>query len=144
MKLQYYETTGARFVRSAPTAARPRACGRTDEPHIAGATPRKRSPRREGAFTMVEVAISLAVIGFALCLLVVAFGFIAPNLGSEFVPKLSEGAVTINVVRLAGTDLDESIRYNTQMEKALLKEFPDVKASRGRGRGEFAGWARQA
>ncbi len=67
----------------------------------------------------------LAVIGFALCLLLVAFGLIAPNLGSEFVPKLSEGAIVINVVRLAGTSLDESIRYNTQMERAVLKEFPD-------------------
>ncbi|REJ65006.1 MAG: AcrB/AcrD/AcrF family protein [Planctomycetota bacterium] len=67
----------------------------------------------------------LAVIGFALCLLVIAFGLIAPNLGSEFVPKLSEGAIAINVVRLAGTNLDESIRYNTQMERAILKEFPD-------------------
>lgn len=67
----------------------------------------------------------LAVIGFALCILVVAFGLIAPNLGSEFVPKLSEGAVAINVVRLAGTDLDETIRYNTQMERAILKDFPD-------------------
>ncbi len=67
----------------------------------------------------------LAVIGFALCILVVAFGLIAPNLGSEFVPKLSEGAVAINVVRLAGTNLDESIRYNTQMERAILKDFPD-------------------
>ena len=28
-------------------------------------------------------------------------------------------------MRLAGTDLDESIRYNTQMEQAILKEFPD-------------------
>jgi len=67
----------------------------------------------------------LAVIGFALCILVVAFGLIAPNLGSEFVPKLSEGAIAINVVRLAGTNLDESIRYNTQMERAILNEFPD-------------------
>ncbi|MCA9120719.1 MAG: efflux RND transporter permease subunit [Planctomycetaceae bacterium] len=67
----------------------------------------------------------LAVIGIALCLLLVAFGLIAPNLGSEFVPKLSEGALAINVVRLAGTDLDESIRYNTQMERAILSEFPD-------------------
>jgi len=67
----------------------------------------------------------LAVIGFAGCLLVIAFGMIAPNLGSEFVPKLSEGAIAINVVRLAGTDLDESIRYNSQMERALLQEFPD-------------------
>src|SRR5207253_6463304 len=67
----------------------------------------------------------LFVIGFALCVLVVAFGMIAPNLGSEFVPRLSEGAVCINVVRLAGTDLEESIRANTRMEKAVLKAFPD-------------------
>jgi cobalt-zinc-cadmium resistance protein CzcA len=66
-----------------------------------------------------------AVIGFAACVLIVAFGMIAPHLGSEFVPRLSEGAVAIGVARLAGTDLDESIRYNTQMEKAILAEFPD-------------------
>ena len=66
-----------------------------------------------------------AVIGLAACVLIVAFGMIAPNLGSEFVPRLSEGAVAIGVVRLAGTDLDESIRYNTQMERVILAEFPD-------------------
>ena len=66
----------------------------------------------------------LVVIGFALCVLVVAFGMIAPNLGSEFVPRLSEGAIVINVVRLAGTDLDESIRTNTLMEKAILRGVP--------------------
>jgi cobalt-zinc-cadmium resistance protein CzcA len=65
------------------------------------------------------------VMGFALCVLVVAFGMIAPNLGSEFVPRLSEGAIVINVVRLAGTDIDDSIRTNTLMEKAMLKAFPD-------------------
>src|ERR1700733_10624096 len=66
-----------------------------------------------------------AVIGLAACVLIVAFGMIAPNLGSEFVPRLSEGAIAIGVVRLAGTDLNESIRYNTQIERAILAEFPD-------------------
>ncbi|HBL45298.1 MAG TPA: CusA/CzcA family heavy metal efflux RND transporter, partial [Planctomycetaceae bacterium] len=47
-------------------------------------------------FTMHHKA---AVIGFALSILFVAFGLIAPNLGTEFVPRLSEGAVVINVVR---------------------------------------------
>lgn len=47
------------------------------------------------------------------------------QLGSEFVPRLSEGAMVVNVVRLAGTDLLESVRYNTQMEKAILARFPD-------------------
>jgi cobalt-zinc-cadmium resistance protein CzcA len=66
-----------------------------------------------------------AVFVFAACALVVAFGMIAPNLGSEFVPRLSEGAVTINVIRLAGTDLEESLQGNTAMERLLLDKFPD-------------------
>ncbi len=49
---------------------------------------------------------------------------VARSLGSEFVPRLSEGAIVANVVRLAGTDLDETIRYNTQIERALLAAFP--------------------
>ncbi len=67
----------------------------------------------------------LAVMGFAASVLILAFGMIAPNLGSEFVPKLSEGALVVGVIRLAGTDLDESVRANTQMEKAILAAFPD-------------------
>jgi cobalt-zinc-cadmium resistance protein CzcA len=66
-----------------------------------------------------------AVITIAICVLVFAFGMIAPNLGSEFVPRLSEGSITIGVVRLAGTDLEESIRVNTKMEQIVLKAFPD-------------------
>ena len=67
----------------------------------------------------------LAVMGFAASVLILAFGMIAPNLGSEFVPRLSEGAIAIGVVRLAGTDLDESIRFNTEMERVILATFPD-------------------
>jgi len=66
-----------------------------------------------------------AVIGFAACVLAVAFGLVAPNLGTEFVPRLSEGAIAISVVRLAGTDLQDSIQYNTRMEQAVLAQFPD-------------------
>jgi cobalt-zinc-cadmium resistance protein CzcA len=65
------------------------------------------------------------VVGFAACVLFAAFAWIAPNLGSEFVPRLSEGAIAINVIRLTGTDLEDSIKYNTQMEKAVLAHFPD-------------------
>ncbi len=73
-------------------------------------------------FTMRQKTV---VIAFALGVLLFAFGFVAPNLGSEFVPKLSEGALAINVVRLAGTELDESVRYNTQMERSVMEAFPD-------------------
>ncbi len=67
----------------------------------------------------------VAVMGFAASVLILAFGLIAPNLGSEFVPRLSEGAIAIGVVRLAGTDLDESVRFNTEMERVILASFPD-------------------
>ena len=73
-------------------------------------------------FTMHHKTI---VIGSALLLLVSVFALVAPNLGSEFIPRLSEGAITLNVVRLAGTTMEESIRYNTKMEQVLLEKFPD-------------------
>lgn len=73
----------------------------------------------------LTMRFKLAVLLFAVGALAVAFGMIAPHLGSEFIPKLSEGAIVVNVVRLAGTDLDESNRYNTQMERTLLESFPD-------------------
>jgi heavy metal efflux system protein len=66
-----------------------------------------------------------AVIGFAVVILVVAFGFIAPSLGSEFVPTLSEGAIEINVVHLADTPIERSIEDNTKIEQILLLAFPD-------------------
>lgn len=67
------------------------------------------------------------VVGFAASVMFVAFGLIAPNLGSEFLPRLSEGAIAISIVRLTGTDLEDSVRLNTQMEKAVLAKFrPEV------------------
>ncbi len=62
----------------------------------------------------------------AIALLVVAnAAFLATRLGSEFVPRLSEQSIVINTVRIAGISLDESIRYGTQIERHLLKKFPD-------------------
>jgi heavy metal efflux system protein len=46
------------------------------------------------------------------------------NLGGEFVPRLSEGTLVVNILRLPGTDLNEAMRYNTRMEKLLLRKFP--------------------
>jgi cobalt-zinc-cadmium resistance protein CzcA len=66
-----------------------------------------------------------AVLGITAGLLIVSFGMIAPQLGAEFVPRLSEGALVMNVIRLAGTDLDESIRRNSQLEQVILEKFPD-------------------
>ena len=50
---------------------------------------------------------------------------VATRLGREFVPRLQEGAIVINTVRLASVSLDESVRYGTQLEQVLLQAFPD-------------------
>lgn len=66
----------------------------------------------------------LAVLGLALAASFVAV-LIARGLGSEFIPRLSEGALVINVRHLPGTSLEEVNRSNTVMEQLLLAEFPD-------------------
>ncbi|MCB1093213.1 MAG: efflux RND transporter permease subunit, partial [Verrucomicrobiae bacterium] len=57
--------------------------------------------------------------------LLVVTGLIATRLGGEFIPRLSEGAVVANTIRLAGTSIGESTDYNTRIEQLLLEEFPD-------------------
>ncbi len=47
------------------------------------------------------------------------------RLGSEFVPRLSEGSLVINTIRLSGVSLEESLRYGTHIEGMLKKRFPD-------------------
>jgi cobalt-zinc-cadmium resistance protein CzcA len=49
----------------------------------------------------------------------------ALRLGTEFVPRLSEGSIVINAVRLAGVSLEESVRYGLQIEKMLMERFPE-------------------
>jgi cobalt-zinc-cadmium resistance protein CzcA len=78
-----------------------------------------------GPILRLTMEHKLVVIGITVGVLVVAFGTIAPHLGSEFVPQLSEGAVVIGITRPSGTDLDECVRYNTRMEQAIQNTFPD-------------------
>src|SRR5205085_4898928 len=65
------------------------------------------------------LAMGAAAVALVLSIVIVS------RLGSEFVPKLSEGAIVIGIVRPPGTNLDESLRINQRMEKILLREFPD-------------------
>ncbi len=69
----------------------------------------------------------LAVLLFGALVLAITFGVMAPPLWKDavFVPKLSEGAITLGTVRLAGTSLADSVEANTNVEKALLAAFPN-------------------
>ncbi len=66
----------------------------------------------------------LVVVGAALGLAVAA-AMLGSDLGTEFIPRLSEGSIVIATQRLASVSLEESIRYGTQLEKLLLEKFPD-------------------
>ena len=56
---------------------------------------------------------------------VVAGALIAAQLGAEFVPRLGEGTIVANTIRMAGVTVDESVRVSTRMERTLLDSFPD-------------------
>jgi heavy metal efflux system protein len=47
------------------------------------------------------------------------------RLGSEFVPRLSEGSIVINMIRLAGISLDQSKENGQHVEAILKAKFPD-------------------
>jgi cobalt-zinc-cadmium resistance protein CzcA len=57
---------------------------------------------------------------------IIALGGVqALRTGGVFLPRLSEGAISINTIRLAGIAIDESARLNTRIEQRILDEFPD-------------------
>ena len=48
-----------------------------------------------------------------------------PLLGSEFVPRLDEGALAVQILRLPSVSLEESVRQSTLVERRLVAAFPD-------------------
>ncbi len=66
-----------------------------------------------------------ALLLYAVLALMVIAVLMASLLGGEFIPQLSEGAIVINVIRLAGIDIDEAMASNIKLEKILRENFPD-------------------
>lgn len=64
------------------------------------------------------------VLGAALASLAVA-AYLGLGMGTEFVPRLSEGDLVIGILRPPGTDLSEATRLNSLMEQKLRTKFPD-------------------
>ena len=53
-------------------------------------------------------------------------GWLASTMGSEFIPQLDEGDVTVQALRPPGTSLQQSIEMQDILERRLL-EFPEVR-----------------
>jgi len=65
------------------------------------------------------------VIAGALVLLVVA-ALVGTRLGGEFIPRLDEGDITLQAIRLPSVALSESVAGTGRIER-VLKRFPEVK-----------------
>ncbi|MCC7380388.1 MAG: efflux RND transporter permease subunit [Deltaproteobacteria bacterium] len=63
------------------------------------------------------IAISVVLLGIT--------GIVGSRMGAEFVPRLDEGALAIQVLRLPSVSLEESVRSATRFE-LVMKEFPEV------------------
>ena len=64
--------------------------------------------------------------------------FGASKLGAEFIPQLDEGSILVQMYRLPGISIDESLHGNEIIEK-VLREFPEVRGVFSRtGRPEVA------
>ena len=66
---------------------------------------------------MLVVGLAIAGLGIGIVL--------ALGLGSEFIPRLSEGSLVIGITRPSGSSLEEAVRYNTLIEKKILGAFPN-------------------
>jgi cobalt-zinc-cadmium resistance protein CzcA len=66
------------------------------------------------ALTLVSAAV-LVTVALAIAL----------RMGGEFLPKLSEGTLVVNVIRLAGVYVDEAAASNTKLERLILANFPN-------------------
>jgi cobalt-zinc-cadmium resistance protein CzcA len=65
-----------------------------------------------------------ATVGGALVLFVLCASLF-PRLGSEFIPKLDEGAISVSPGYLPGISVDTAMKRATLAERVILKKFPN-------------------
>jgi cobalt-zinc-cadmium resistance protein CzcA len=70
-----------------------------------------------------RLTVAAAVAVFAVSLTLVPF------LGAEFVPRLDEGAIALQIARLPSVSLEESIRQAGEAERVILAAYPDEVAT---------------
>jgi len=79
----------------------------------------------------VTVAVSLLMFLGSLALV--------PFLGAEFIPRLDEGAIAMQVWRLPSVSLEQSNEISTRAEQVIIVQFPEVETVVSRtGRAEIA------
>ncbi|MEQ1108213.1 efflux RND transporter permease subunit [Acinetobacter seifertii] len=69
-------------------------------------------------YVVVTAAVSILILTSA----------IVTRVGSEFAPQLSEGDFALQLMRAPSTGIEESLKIQENVEKQLLKAFPEIKA----------------
>ncbi|MRW92061.1 CusA/CzcA family heavy metal efflux RND transporter [Duganella sp. FT80W] len=78
------------------------------------------APLLRKVMTNAQPVLTGAVVLIVLC------GLLATRLGSEFVPSLNEGDITIQAVRIPGTSLSQSLEMQQKLEAGLKAKFPEI------------------
>ena len=77
--------------------------------------------------------------GLAAVLLFLASLGLAPFLGAEFIPRLDEGAIAMQIWRIPSISLEQSNEVSLAVERLIKEEFPEVRTIVSRtGRAEIA------
>ncbi len=78
------------------------------------------------------------VFGGALAVFLGSLCFV-PFMGAEFMPRLDEGAIALQIWRLPSVSLEESNQISLHAERVLMEDFPEIKTAVSRtGRAEIA------
>lgn len=72
-----------------------------------------------------------SVIGLTIAVFVVT-SVLFSRMGGEFIPSLDEGDIAFQLFLRPGSSLSETIKRETEVERVLLEEFPEVKTVCGR------------
>jgi cobalt-zinc-cadmium resistance protein CzcA len=85
----------------------------------------ERAMLRAYTFCLIGAMKARQLVLITVVLLLALTGWQATRLGGVFLPRLSEGALVLNIIRLAGISIDQSTAYNTRIEQLLKTRFPD-------------------
>jgi cobalt-zinc-cadmium resistance protein CzcA len=90
------------------------------ENRLMGWARRAYAPLLQRAMAAKPLVLTVAVVSVALS------GLLATRLGSEFVPSLNEGDFAVQVLRIPGTSLSQSVAMQRQLESTLKAKFPEI------------------
>jgi cobalt-zinc-cadmium resistance protein CzcA len=77
-------------------------------------------PLIQGALNFRKTTIAIASGLFIIA------AFIFSNMGGEFIPKLDEGDIAMQIIMKPGSSLSESIKVSNQVENIIKNNFPEV------------------